>query len=451
MGMKKIIIIVVLFVLFGFSLKAQHVLEITIEGVSRPIESTLVYWGSMKPTELKVDSLHNGKVSFNVPAYIHQNVLSVVLRGLPQLKELRIFYTGEDIKLNIHFQENSQSIVVTGTGETPLYYSSLLKLQEVEARIKSYRELLGGYKGSDELMSSAKQYYKKEIALYDSLYLNINQHYDGTLFCHVLNSLRYHFPDVRKSDGEQRQEVLDHYYDYFNPADTILLQSSFYMYKLEDFLNMIISLPSLDKNENLIREVTRYFEKMNSSEESVHVVAFLMQNWLNNRGYDKTNQYIDENILSQGCSAGNDVSLQARLRAYKLLAPGNKAPEFSWLGEDNASVSLYSINSDYTLLLFWATWCPHCQTVLPELYQYLKGKSNCKVIAIGLDDDLPSWQQAIKSYPSWIHIQAPGQWNNDRVKLYGISSTPTLFLLDKDHVIIKKVKDLDDLKKLVQS
>ena len=453
MNRRSRVLIIICYLFFScYSSKGQHLLDITIKGISQPeAEVTLVYWGLMKPAEIAVDSLRNGHVAFRLPADLKKSVLSIVFRGLPQLKEFRVFYNGDDIKLNLEFHDNPQNMDVTGNGDTPLYYSTLSKLKIYEERIKSYRELISGYKGSNDFMRITRDFYKKEIFSYDSIYIDLNRQYKGAMFCNILNSLRYYFPDAGKSDGEQRQEVLDHYYDYFNPGDTLLLQSSLYMYKLEDFLNMIVSLPSGDKNENLIREIIRYFDKMNSADEPTRVVVFLMQNWLNNHGFDSPIQYIDENILSKGCTAGKDLSLQNRLEAYKLMAPGKPAPELTWMGLDKIPVSSYSINTDFTLTLFWATWCPHCQAVLPELYKYIKSKPNCKVIAIGLDDDLPSWLQSIKSYPEWIHLQAPGQWNNDWVRLYGVSSSPTIYLSDRNHLIIKKVIDLNDLKKILES
>ncbi|MCP4552210.1 MAG: redoxin domain-containing protein [Bacteroidetes bacterium] len=53
-------------------------------------------------------------------------------------------------------------------------------------------------------------------------------------------------------------------------------------------------------------------------------------------------------------------------------------------------VELKSIDSKYTLVIFWVSWCPHCTNLLPELHEfYLDKKGQLEMISIsGLMDKI---------------------------------------------------------------
>lgn len=48
-----------------------------------------------------------------------------------------------------------------------------------------------------------------------------------------------------------------------------------------------------------------------------------------------------------------------------LLPTGTKAPEFTADTVDSGSVSVGENSADATMLVFFATWCPHCQNKAP--------------------------------------------------------------------------------------
>jgi len=52
----------------------------------------------------------------------------------------------------------------------------------------------------------------------------------------------------------------------------------------------------------------------------------------------------------------------------------------------------------------------------------------------------------IAEYPDFIHVLGLGKWDNPTSNAYGIESTPSFFLLDKDKKIIAKPYDAVALK-----
>jgi len=68
-----------------------------------------------------------------------------------------------------------------------------------------------------------------------------------------------------------------------------------------------------------------------------------------------------------------------------------------------------------------------------------------KVIAIGLEDNAAKWEKEILKYPEFTHILKLEKWENEIVKTYSLTSTPTYFVLDKDKRFIEKPESIEDL------
>ncbi len=101
--------------------------------------------------------------------------------------------------------------------------------------------------------------------------------------------------------------------------------------------------------------------------------------------------------------------------------------------------TLYSIKSKYTVLVFWASDCGHCQTEIPKLdenLKALKGKIDYKVYAVQTKDEIEAWKKfIIEKKLDFINVFDPVHLNNLKER-FDIYSTPVIYILDKD----KKIK-----------
>jgi thiol-disulfide isomerase/thioredoxin len=102
--------------------------------------------------------------------------------------------------------------------------------------------------------------------------------------------------------------------------------------------------------------------------------------------------------------------------------------------------TLYQVNAKFTVLVFWAVDCGHCQTEIPKLHEDLKELKGIdyKVFAVQTKDDLyDTWRKFIidKKLTNFIHVFDPVHLNNLKER-FDIYSTPVIYILDKD----KKIK-----------
>ncbi len=122
----------------------------------------------------------------------------------------------------------------------------------------------------------------------------------------------------------------------------------------------------------------------------------------------------------------------------EVAMPGAKAPSFTLRGLDGRPISLDALKGKVVLIEFWATWCPPCRASIPELealYKEFLGK-DFELIGISIDD--PEAREDVKRFVKEYNMPYPVAIDDGRVsKVYGVVSIPTLYILDRDHKIVK--------------
>ncbi len=120
--------------------------------------------------------------------------------------------------------------------------------------------------------------------------------------------------------------------------------------------------------------------------------------------------------------------------AGKSLKVGEKAPNWILPNSANQQVSFYKDSADQAaVILFWATWCPYCAELMPELktLQAELKQADVKFYALNVweDDDADAY---LKKHQYEFSLML----NADMVaKRYGVHGTPGLIVVDKDKVI----------------
>lgn len=118
----------------------------------------------------------------------------------------------------------------------------------------------------------------------------------------------------------------------------------------------------------------------------------------------------------------------------------------------HGSTSLYDVKSPYTVLMFWDPDCSHCKAEMPKLEEiYNKYKDKGVVFySACVEQEYDKWIKFINEHHhTWINVIDMYNISEFR-KLYDISSTPVIFLLDKDKNIIAKKLAGNSLEQLLE-
>ena len=163
-----------------------------------------------------------------------------------------------------------------------------------------------------------------------------------------------------------------------------------------------------------------------------------------NTGKETICQYILDNyIFDEDCGA--DLSDAIRIRAEGIinLQVGKTPPNFRIQRFDGGTLDLMETckANEYTLIMFWASWCHKCEQEAPYLGP-IYAKYNFKgleIVGISLDQQRDSWGKGIEEKGmTWPQVSQLQAWNSPVVKDYKVTATPTYFLLDKEGKIVLK-------------
>ncbi len=113
---------------------------------------------------------------------------------------------------------------------------------------------------------------------------------------------------------------------------------------------------------------------------------------------------------------------------------GATAPDFNVVAKDGSSLTKAQILGKPTLMVFFASWCPHCNNEAPLIKDLAAKNPDVQVVMVGVGDretvsDIYDFQQKHDlPFPTY-------QDGGKAAAAYGIASYPTIMAVDKGGVI----------------
>lgn len=303
----------------------------------------------------------------------------------------------------------------------------------------------------------------KELMTYRTDYM---AKYPNTLLANVFGALW--IPTVpdgvqRKADGSVDSSFpykyyKSHFWDKFNFKDNRLIQTPIYQAKVEEYFNKLV-LPIVD---SMKFESDMILERSRGSKDLFKFnLWWLTRNAENSKimGMDELFVYLVEKYYMKGDAYWlSHEDLQKYIKRAQDIAPnviGNVAPEIVMQDIDGKKIALSSIKAKYTLVVFWAPSCGHCQQMIPKIdsaYRASLKAKGVKIYAVRSEDDPQQWQNFIKekNLQEWTHVYDPERKSDFRSK-YDVYSTPVIYLLDEKKIIIGKRLDQNNIGQVIEN
>jgi thiol-disulfide isomerase/thioredoxin len=212
---------------------------------------------------------------------------------------------------------------------------------------------------------------------------------------------------------------------------------------------MLLQIP-----DSMINPMIQVIQKSKKNEEVYHYVLLHLLNESNQSqimGMDKAFVALSEKFILNDPKIWLDTAIVTKIKerviAVKPNLIGNLAPELKLVDPEGNYYSLRQMNADYTLLYFWEPDCSHCQKTTPmlnkDLYQIFK-KKGVEIYAVCTQTDKEKWLKGIQlsNIQEWTNVYDPYFASNFR-KLYDVTSTPIIYILDKNKNIIAKRLDVE--------
>ena len=159
-------------------------------------------------------------------------------------------------------------------------------------------------------------------------------------------------------------------------------------------------------------------------------------------------------MIPESMQCGYKAEVEKYIEGLKKTQPGQQYIDFKQT-DVNGNIfvlSDYIQKYEVTILDFWASWCPDCRKVNPDLvnvYNQFKDKG-LNIVSVSLDTDAERWKKAIAddnlSWPN--HVSDLKGWNNEVAGMYMIAFIPQNLIIDKNGKILEKnlpIEKMEDL------
>ena len=346
--------------------------------------------------------------------------------------------------VNIPFKDRLP--IFTKSTENIAWYNFKQELQYQNSLLTPQFQFLASYPNIKDkvyqLVQNEYQLKKTEYQNKLNTFIKSTPHYWSKQLAQFENQF---FPNPKDLYRLQEFYAHENFWQGKPTQDELLLNTPLYTQSILSYMQYYMN-PDIGFSEE---EATTGFKKcvdvimkqFEGNEKTKEFALKYLQLGFKEIGNEKVLQYIDEHYkeLIEQCQDDSDkAAFEKRMAGYAALKPGTKAPEISF-SKAGKTVGLKDLTTDFTVVAFWASWCPNCEEQMPLLETFLSSHKNVTAVAISLDDDVNAYQTAIQKYPSMLHSCNFKKWDTKAAQDYFIYGSPTFMVLDKDHKIIDKV------------
>ncbi len=251
---------------------------------------------------------------------------------------------------------------------------------------------------------------------------------------------------------------IDQFFEYFDFTDSLIVGSPCFYAKLDRFFDSKQMQYLIESNDS--KEIELAIQHIFwLSEVNNHAQECLM-NYLLNRFPHKTHASIHEQVIKTYKMANSceyvlaSKSMRERMENDKSFTKGSKAPDFVLSNCLNLNLESFSkVNSDLTLLIVWSAHCEESLDLLTRinrLYHTYQEKG-LEVVAISIDHNLMAWENFVEEHNySWVNACDKAGLKSEFAMAYNITSTPNMFLISADQILVSKPLTFYQLKREIE-
>jgi len=368
-----------------------------------------------------------------------------------------VIYNHENVDFVASGMTANDMIQVKQSLENLIYYKYLHVKTNNELRINVLRPVLDYYPQTDTFYLVIRRQVEKLQDQLATVTYNLIRNNPGTLAAHFIAMDEPVKLDLDIPTSAQNNELKKTYFNHVDFNDTLLLRTHSFTAKLVGYLSLYQN-QKMDRKameKAFVAPVDTILKKAQVNEKMYLFALHYLVNGFEDFGFENLLQYI---ALHQHLAdfPGNSLqkqALQKKLDIIIALAIGKTAPDFTAHTLKGKRIQLSKVKAGHTLLVFWASWCPHCKAALPKLIKYYDPVHHEKlqIIAVSVDDTKkPVIKEIKKEGYKWVNIAEQKGWDSPIAEQYGVSSTPTFFLLDKDKKIIAKPTGISEVVRLLK-
>lgn len=448
-----------------FSEETQSDQVYTLNAIVTNLPDQLIYLAAYhKASYTIIDSVLsvNGSFYFTSPSVQHPGTYRIYF-GHPDFNShdaverqfIEFLWWKESFSIYADYQKISTSVVFDNSAENDL----LGEFREYETRYEdkmgAMYPLIDRYPADDEFFMKAGDHFLTLQKERDDFIVNLTGKHPDLYASVLINAYRSLIlePDLK---GRERLEFLRYHFFDKSPIDQPdLIFSPVYNYKIIDYLSLYRDQTNtFYQQEDAFIEATDIIMSNVSGDTDLRsfVVEYLLDGY-NSFQMERVQTYIADNYVDETCTTDVVELAKQRVEGYRKMEIGELAADFKVRDIQNREVTLSKLNSDYTVVIFWASECEHCLRMMPGIQEwYLTDRpENVEVVAISIDTIKANWISVVNQMQlPWINAHEPLGWQGKSASDYNVYATPTIFILDRKRVILAKPLTFRELKRSVE-
>lgn len=258
-----------------------------------------------------------------------------------------------------------------------------------------------------------------------------------------------HFAKVVTWKQEPNKTDMARYWDNIDFSDRSLIHGTVMSDRIQNFMRGF----SQGTESGFINCVAAVAEKGKADDIVLEFVLNQMLVGFYESGMENICTFIIDNYINGDACGDADLSniIKSTAESIQKLSVGHTPPNIAMAGIDGKQVDLMKIaaSKKYTLVMFWSSWCEHCQGEAPEVKQCYDQFSpkGFEIVGVSVDNVRSAWEQAVRdrgfTFPNVCGMKV---WESKAAKDYRITKTPGFYLLDAEGKIVMKPKGIREVK-----
>lgn len=239
----------------------------------------------------------------------------------------------------------------------------------------------------------------------------------------------------------------NHFFDNIDFSDARFLNTKVLWVSISDYMKNFGTPAS---TANYIKIVDKVMSLAYANTEVYNYCMFLFVQNFDNTVWEDVFVHIVKKYMNNSYAVNPSVTAYYLAKAERILnlKPGKKAPNIIAQNLNGEMVNLYDIKAKAKVIIFYSSDCPHCQEAMPDfkkLYAQYKDQ-DVAFIGFAIDEGFDLWKKDIaKNNLEWTSLTDGKGLSSPVVEAYNIWMTPTIYILSKDNVIMKKPRSTDEV------
>lgn len=412
---------------------------------------------------LKLD--RSGYGVFKGTEELPQGIYLIVLPGSKYFEIL--IPVDQQFSLTCTFPDYFNSLKFSGSEENDKfidYQRKWVSMQESAASIN--KRLQNNRQNNDSLTKLNELRVAQETRMKNYLKTVVENNKGSLLALLVKMIIPVEVPDFQVSYAASNPDSIrwiksylynkDHYFDNFNLTDERILRTPIFQARLNYFFtNVVIQLA-----DSINKEVEKIINKCSGNYKVFQFVAVYLFNHYRESeimGHDAVVVKLADDIYLSGKADWTTKewrdNLQKEVDRIRPNLIGAKAHDLVMNSFNGVYVSLNDIRKDFTVLYFWEPECGHCKEATPKLkafYDKAKNES-VEIFAVCTQTDRAKWEGYIQENKlDWINGWDPQRLTNFDF-YYNVTSTPMVYILDRNKVIIAKKLPVESIASFIDN